>query len=398
MIDKIEIKSFKSLFDVNVELGKLNVFIGANGSGKSNFLEAVGVLSAAANGRVHDESLLSRGVRPGVPKLYKSSFQSAPVPQHISLTAYNDRSKYSVALHNPLESPEPDWRYKHELWARISKTGKDKILASQGPKNTGQKKLGLAALKAVEIKESDIAYQMLETLQRYRIFTPTTDVLRGVVRDMQPQAPLGLSGGRLPEAVGELLRLITKDNHFEKITDDFFPLISWASQFAVVSSATLSLSPSASVSPQVICFKDKFMAEGRNELSGYDVSEGALYVLFLTALIALPDSPMFCAIDNADHGLNPLLAKNLFHYLSQWVIEHEDTKQLLVTIHNPLVLDGLLLNDDRIRLFSVNRTASGKTEIKRIGITKELLAITKEKDLTLSRLWTMGYLGGTYNV
>jgi hypothetical protein len=307
---------------------------------------------------------------------------------------------YSVSLYNPLESPEPDWRYKHELWCRILKSGKEKKtpLASQAPKITGQKKLGLAALKAADMEETDPAYQMLKTLQEYLIFTPTTDVLRGVSRETQPKRPLGLSGGRLPEAIGELLNLVTKNNYYDKITDDFFPLISWASQFSVVPSASLSLSPSASVSPQVICFRDRFMAEGRNDLSGYDVSEGALYVLFLTAIIALPDAPAFCAIDNADHGLNPLLARDLFHYLSQWVIDHEDQKQLLVTTHNPLVLDGLLLNDDRVRLFSVNRTNTGKTEINRINITPEVLVLAKEKDLTLSRLWTMGFLGGIHNV
>ena len=43
MITNIAIESFKSLERVEVELGRVNVFIGANGSGKSNLLEAIGV-------------------------------------------------------------------------------------------------------------------------------------------------------------------------------------------------------------------------------------------------------------------------------------------------------------------------------------------------------------------
>ena len=50
MITKLSVKAFKTLEDVEIELGQVNVFIGANGSGKSNLLEAVGVLSAAADG------------------------------------------------------------------------------------------------------------------------------------------------------------------------------------------------------------------------------------------------------------------------------------------------------------------------------------------------------------
>ncbi len=55
MLKSFKVESFKSLENVEVELGRVNVFIGANGSGKSNLLEAIGVLGAAANGRVDDE-------------------------------------------------------------------------------------------------------------------------------------------------------------------------------------------------------------------------------------------------------------------------------------------------------------------------------------------------------
>ena len=74
MIRTIQIDAFKSLYAVTLELGRVNCFIGANGAGKSNILEALGILGAAANGVVKDEALLQRGVRPGLPRLYKTSF------------------------------------------------------------------------------------------------------------------------------------------------------------------------------------------------------------------------------------------------------------------------------------------------------------------------------------
>ena len=45
-IKEISIRNFKALYDVTIEPGKVNVFIGANGSGKSTVLEAIGILSA----------------------------------------------------------------------------------------------------------------------------------------------------------------------------------------------------------------------------------------------------------------------------------------------------------------------------------------------------------------
>src|SRR6185436_9577972 len=114
MLQRIWIKGFKSLEDVEVDLGLVNVFIGANGSGKSNFLEAVGVLGAAANGRVDDEALLRRGVRPGVPALYKSSFKGTRQPSAIQFAASSGEASFAVGLFNPLERPEPAWRFKTE--------------------------------------------------------------------------------------------------------------------------------------------------------------------------------------------------------------------------------------------------------------------------------------------
>ena len=65
MIRKLKIQGFKSIYSESILLGRINCFIGANGAGKSNILEALGVLGAAANGVVDDESLLRRGVRAG---------------------------------------------------------------------------------------------------------------------------------------------------------------------------------------------------------------------------------------------------------------------------------------------------------------------------------------------
>jgi hypothetical protein len=64
-----------------------------------------------------------------------------------------------------------------------------------------------------------------------------------------------------------------------------------------------------------------------------------------------------------------------------------------LTTHNPLVLDGLNLRDERVRLFAIDRDNKGYTTIRRVTITEALLEEGK-KGLTLSRLWVMGLLGG----
>ena len=49
MLNKLHIQNFKSLRDVTLNLGRLNVFVGANASGKSNILDALRVLQGIGN-------------------------------------------------------------------------------------------------------------------------------------------------------------------------------------------------------------------------------------------------------------------------------------------------------------------------------------------------------------
>lgn len=293
-----------------------------------------------------------------------------------------------------MNDPSPAWNFKTELL----ECGTERF-ASRGPssRNNLNTENGLAALKAVELKENNPALTLMRDLQNYVIYTPNTPVLRGVAPETQPRQPLGLSGGRLPEAVQELLKSNVNGTQTERICKEALNLISWAKSYGTRPAAHLALSPSASSSLNVIRFVDKFMKEDRNVLSGYDTSEGALFVLFLAVLAAHPKAPAFFAVDNADHGLNPGLATELMKHFSDWVLSGENPRQILMTSHNPAVLDGLPLQDNRVRLFTVDRDNKGKTIINRVVIDEKLLAMGA-KDWTLSRLWMNKFIGGMPNV
>jgi predicted ATPase len=139
------------------------------------------------------------------------------------------------------------------------------------------------------------------------------------------------------------------------------------------------------------------MSPKHNVLSGYDASEGALVTLFLAVLAVHPKAPAFCAVDNADHGLNPGLASSLIKHVADWLLENGSQRQLLITSHNPAVLDGLPLQDDRVRLFTVDRDNRGKTIVKRIIVDDKLRAFAA-KGWTMSRLWMNKLIGGMPNV
>ena len=396
LIRNLTVHGFKSIMQEQpIELGRVNCFIGANGVGKSNLLEALGVLGAAANGVVDDESLLRRGVRAGVPRLYKSSFASERTPTHIGIEVSGSRSEcYRVSLLNPLESPEPAWKYKTEFLS----DGRDEIIAD-GVRN--KKNLnplaGLAALKMVELAEDNPAALLMRALQEYAIYCPNTPTLRGITPDLQSRRPMGLSGGQLAEAF-EMLRthLEGQGEVGEEILDEVLALIDWVADVAITSQAGTLLSPKVPRSKHLLKFTDRFMQKSRNELTAYDASEGALYVLFTAALCLLPQSPKIFAIDNLDQALNPRLVTSLTKHLAGWLKYQDPQRQLLFTAHNPAVLDGLDLTDPEVRLFAVERNSNGLTCYRRIELTPELLAMNQQ--YPLSRLWLMGHLGAVPNV
>lgn len=400
VIRRLHFQGFKSLADVEFDLGLLNVIVGANGSGKTNLLEAIGLTSAAVFGHVDDEALIRRGVRPGLPTLYKTAFKAADrIRRAITLEVSDERALYRVLLDNPIKSAEVAWRYSNES---IELDGGP--IASRSPRGTrlhhpaGPEKLevdkhrGLAPLLRATSPDPAID-SLLEALERFMIFTPFTPMLRGTTPDSSAARPLGLMGGGLADAVRELAvgeprlgRIVAK-------------LIDWSDRLASGTAAQAQLSPAVPRTRNVLRFHDRHMVEGRDWLSAFDASEGALYVTFLAVLALHHDAPPLAAVDNVDQALNPRLAKALIEEIQAILLEGQPgaVPQLILTAHNPLVLDALNLADERVRLFVMDRNNRGETVVRRIEHAPALERARKE-GMTLSRLWLSGLLGGVPNL
>lgn len=85
MIRSVHITNYKSILDHTIELGRVNIFIGENGCGKTNILEAIAMASASVTGKLDSEELYSKGVRIAKPTTTFSSFAGAKQKQRIEL-------------------------------------------------------------------------------------------------------------------------------------------------------------------------------------------------------------------------------------------------------------------------------------------------------------------------
>jgi predicted ATPase len=140
-----------------------------------------------------------------------------------------------------------------------------------------------------------------------------------------------------------------------------------------------------------IQIKDSYLQRDLKYFDQRSANEGFLYLLFYFTLFISDETPAFFAIDNIDNAVNPRLGRFLIKKLAVLAKEHH--KQVILTTHNPAILDGLNLHDPTQCLFVVKRRDNGATKIEKI----KLKPAVKDKDLKLSELWMRGYLGGLPN-
>ncbi|MEZ8373685.1 AAA family ATPase [Vibrio cyclitrophicus] len=388
-IKRLTIKGFKSIYDQNIDLGRLNVFIGTNGAGKSNLLESIAMLSASIEGGIDYERLSRRGARLSSPKIFRTSLRNKDRRNTFSIEAETESLCYKMSV-NAVDG----FSYNAES---LKKHGKSVC----GRSNSGATILGNQIKNKLDREKSIIPlYRSFESdiddlsvLEQFAIFAPSTPILRGVATDNSNKSPLGLYGGRLAESLTEILADRSKRKELQR----FFELLDWFKQVGTSDKPNSDLmSEHMTIGRRVVSYKDKFMKTNFNDLYAYDVSEGALFILFVLALLSHQDSPDFFALDNIDSALNPGLVKNLMGHISEY-IQSDSSKQIMLTTHNPTTLDAVDLFNPDHRLFIVSRAEDGQTVIDRMsppeGMTKDEWE-QKYFGLKLSEIWLSGAFGG----
>ncbi len=257
MLSRVHIQGFKSLLDVELELGRFNVFVGSNGSGKTNLLEAIGVAGCAASGRVDDGAFLWRGVRPGLPALFKAAMRGRRIRRLISLGVESGTAEYRVALDNPIRDPAKAWRIANEAFdedgdwvASRSPAGgwmvvddEAQHLADLDPRE------GLGPAVRIHHPRRRIT-RLVGALTDFAIYTPFTPMLRGTTQDPSQRDPLGLAGGGLADALRDVLR--HRSDVVRRLREVVYPLVDWAKAMRVGTAAAAQLSPAISTTRDVL--------------------------------------------------------------------------------------------------------------------------------------------------
>lgn len=352
MIDRIVIKNFKSIEELDFQLGRLNVLIGANGSGKSNVLEAIGMVAAKNGNTIELDNMVQRGVRIAMPELMVNSFYGKVASRNIRVRFENKDGFASYSIKRKDEdSIYTPWQVDHTAIYR----------------------------KGSSFEEFESLYS------RFLIYSPSIDALRGLSSNSKLY-PIGLHG----EGLDVLMYQMSKDEiaKVERIANRY---ITWLDDLVYDNEGEMKYRGyKLGRSNSNLYFNDRYMQKKNKFFSAENANEGALILLFYLVLMVSKATPKFFAIDNIDSGLNPRLCRALMKEMS--ALAEENGKQVIITTHNPAVLDGLRLGDPNTKLFAVDRSDSGSTRMNEIKVKPQT-----EKRMKLSEMWMNGMIGGVPN-
>jgi AAA15 family ATPase/GTPase len=396
MIEKITIENYKSIQKLEIELGRITILIGANGSGKSNILEAIAFSSAAANGKLDNEFLTSRGIRvTDNPEFMRSAFDKANVTKEIRLKIKTpNQTPYEVELQKQNDKPYSSWIDNGIKIHRMPKEVRNLLMPEEGsiPSDLsgGSDERNLIEyltnpsqpgwLHSI-MKESGLIKPETLDLEDFLIYSPENSSLRTFEKEGQIQ-PLGRNG----EGLFKLLKVLSSPENQSRLAEvkDKLKLIDWFGDFDVAK----NLAPHETR----IQIRDKYLDKKLAYFDQKSSNEGFLFLLFYLCLFVSSDTPSFFAIDNIEASFNPKLCTQLMIELTALAEKYK--KQVIFTTHNPAVLDGLNLNDANQKLYVVYRNKSGQTKVDKV---KKPQPVNGKEPVKLSEAFLRGYLGGLPN-
>jgi predicted ATPase len=396
MIQNVHIENFKSIPDLTLDLGLLTVLIGANGSGKSNILEAIALASAAAQDKLDNEFLITRGIRVTETRFMQAAFKK-PVPQRKAVKVLFAEGEVSAFD----EIPDTERAIQISVSGVGGVNFKCRILAEETatypkwkqlpPITTRDLLFGLEAShlapetplternfkEIVEEIVKRLSKQTSGSLPGFLIFAPENTSLRTFQVEGQI-LPLGIRGEGL---FAHLKALDSSTNRSRlEIVKQRLALIDWFENF--------DFPENLGHGERSINIRDRYLPKDAF-FDQRSANEGFLFLLFYITLFVSPDTPSFFAIDNIDTSLNPKLCVALIQQLA--LLSKQFGKQVILTTHNPAVLDGLDLHDDEQRLLVVDRNKSGHTRVRRVDPPK---LNGRQPPVSLSEAFLRGYIGG----
>lgn len=336
MIHEIRIQGYKTLQGCGVELGKLNIIIGENMSGKTNFIKALKFLQQVASGKEIEYGLLSEfrqssnGYSNFVLKAENATYALSSI--EVNLTAAENATLITPRFSGYI-------RYKSAPHSRPE-----------------------ASLKFIESMLKDgLFFDNIHTDSNAPIRQP---------QNVAPFNYLSSDGSNLTNILLRYMRDDAFRHDLKKI-------------MKYVNPDFLDVYVEPVVGHYVnLTWKEKYLLR---DLYASDLSDGTLRLLCLCAIL-LPNTvvppPQLICIDEPETGLYP---RKVFPLLADLIKAKAEESQIIILTHSPELLNHFQLDEVIVAV-----REEGKTRFERPKNNESLRALLQGYEFSMSDLWMSG--------
>ena len=372
-----------------IELQPLNVLIGTNASGKSNFIEAMGVLKATPTDLVAPirqgggiSDFLWKGEK-GIPTAKIEAIldypeRTIPLRYQISFTAVGQRLEVVDEAIEDMEprhssESEPFFYYRHNNWGRpvinviedneqqtrkLRTLRREDIIPDQSILSQRKDPEQYPELSYLGNKFADIGL--------YRNWQTGRDLLsRKAQQTDLPEQPLLEDGGNLGLVLNNLQYQLGSREIIEKLKL-FYDAAEELSIKIYGGTVQIFIRETGLIQP----------------IPATRLSDGTLRYLFLIALLLDPTPPPLICIEEPEIGLHP----DILPAIAEMLIEASQRTQLIVTTHSDALVSAL--SPESVLICDRDDRGSHLNRLDGDRLKKWL------ENYSLGDLWRMGEIGG----
>lgn len=388
---RLAVKNFRSLKDVSLKLGALNVLVGPNAAGKSNVLDVMAFLGDTVRGDL-GPAIASRGGWSRVMFRGKTGERQVSIRVEAAVTRNSSRTapdEYYLSLRPTVSLKKPArgtlFRYENFVFKRtagpgrrITIDGSEYVVTDEAGERTGALREGSAGLSTLPRLGPSEGGEQVEALAKlfatFRVFDPMVHLVRQPSRDTtSPQ--LAADASNLAAFL-----LYLADEHpevYKRLEED--------ARLFVPGLQELVLKQIGGAGQGTVLSLREQGLTGVTDLA--DASFGSLRALALLALLYDPHPPRLTCVEELDHGLHPYVLDRLVELLRQ----ASERTQLIVATHSPPLVNRLTSGE----LIVCEKGEDGASHIP--AVAPEVVREMEREvagELGLGELWFTGALGG----
>jgi len=377
--ENISVRGFRRLQNIDLEMRNLIVMIGANGAGKTSFLDVISILAASASGNLQNllqlkgglNEILTRGKVQELEIKISMQVPKKEQPLKYSLTLSPKGLSYEVRDESLTQQINP---YRAEPFKYIESQGLDiKYFQQEGSgffrPNWEQNPLETSLSQVPKMySEPENLRKSLASCTYYGALDVSEKSPIRLPQAMRPAKLPGASGENLVSCLYDLRE--TDRDRFEMVENiisaafpDFDRL-----NFPPVAAGTMSMT-----------WTDRNFSE---PFYVHELSEGTLRFLWLVALLQSQTLTTITLLDEPEVSLHPELLRHLV-YLMREASKHT---QLIVATHSDRLIR--FLDPSEVLVCDLEEGEAKMRWGDTFNLNKWL------EDYTLDQLWEMNVMGG----